>query len=145
MQRLTILPAVHGGGLNTGDSGPIPFNMTTSGYVGPSISNIFDGTNMVSYGGVVLVTVNYRLTAFGWFNASNAALKDTLLALHWVQDNIESFGGDVSSSPFVRMIENSPSLYSLAHEGPHIRRVCWRRDDKVPTRNKSCIHGWALQ
>ena len=89
---------VHGGGLNTGDSGPIPFNETTSGYVGPSISNIFDGTNLVSYGGVVLVTVNYRLTAFGWFNASNAALKDTLLALQWVQDNIEAFGGDVSAA-----------------------------------------------
>ncbi|KZT08692.1 alpha/beta-hydrolase [Laetiporus sulphureus 93-53] len=92
--KLPVMFFIHGGGLNTGDSGPIPFNMTTSGYVGPSISNIFDGTNMVSYGGVVLVTVNYRLTAFGWFNASNAALKDTLLALHWVQDNIESFGGD---------------------------------------------------
>lgn len=50
----------------------------------------------MSYGGAVLVTVNYRLTAFGWFNASNAALKDTLLALQWVQDNIEAFGGDVS-------------------------------------------------
>ncbi|KAH9923672.1 Alpha/Beta hydrolase protein [Fomitopsis serialis] len=86
--------AVHGGGLNTGDSGPIPFNETSSGYVGPSTSNIFDGTNLVSYGGVVLVTVNYRLTAFGWFNASNAALRDTLLALQWVQDNIEAFGGD---------------------------------------------------
>ncbi|EGO19154.1 hypothetical protein SERLADRAFT_443197 [Serpula lacrymans var. lacrymans S7.9] len=85
---------VHGGGLNTGDSGPFPFNMTTDGYVGNSISNIYDGTNLVSYGGVVLVTVNYRLTAFGWFNASNAALKDNLLALQWVQDNIEAFGGD---------------------------------------------------
>ena len=44
---------------------------------------------------MVLVTLNYRLNAFGWFNASNAALKDTLLALNWVQDNIEVFGGDV--------------------------------------------------
>ena len=87
---------VHGGGLNTGDSGPFPYNMTTSGFVGNSVSNIYDGTNLVSYGGVVLVTINYRLTALGWFNASNAALKDALLALQWVQDNIESFGGDVS-------------------------------------------------
>lgn len=92
--KLPVMFFIHGGGLNTGDSGPIPFNMTSSGYVGPSTSNLFDGTNMVSYGGVVLVTVNYRLTAFGWFNASNAGLKDTLLALHWVQDNIEAFGGD---------------------------------------------------
>ena len=69
--------------------------MTADGYVGNSISNIYDGTNLVSYGGVVLVTANYCLNAFGWFNASNAALKDTLLALYWVQDNIEAFGSDV--------------------------------------------------
>ena len=86
---------VHGGGLNTGNNGPFPYNTTTDGYVGNSISNIYDGTSLVSYGGVVLVTANYRLDAFGWFNASNAALKDTLLALNWVQDNIEAFGGDV--------------------------------------------------
>ncbi|EGO03848.1 hypothetical protein SERLA73DRAFT_102154, partial [Serpula lacrymans var. lacrymans S7.3] len=68
--------------------------MTTDGYVGNSISNVYDGTNVVSYGGVVLVSINYRLNAMGWFNASNVALKDSILALHWVQDNIEAFGGD---------------------------------------------------
>ncbi|KZT68210.1 alpha/beta-hydrolase [Daedalea quercina L-15889] len=92
--KLPVMFFIHGGGLNTGDSGPFPYNMTTSGFVGNSTSNIYDGTNLVSYGGVVLVTINYRLTAFGWFNASNAALRDALLALQWVQDNIESFGGD---------------------------------------------------
>ncbi|KAL6304990.1 alpha beta-hydrolase [Sparassis latifolia] len=92
--RLPVMFFIHGGGLNTGDSGPFPYNMTTDGFVGNSISNIYDGTNLVSYAGVVLVTINYRLTAFGWFNASNAALKDALLALQWVQDNIEAFGGD---------------------------------------------------
>ncbi|KZT27425.1 alpha beta-hydrolase [Neolentinus lepideus HHB14362 ss-1] len=92
--KLPVMFYIHGGGLNTGDSGPFPFNMTTDGYVGPSISNMLDGTNMASYGGVVVVTINYRLNALGWFNASNAALKDALLALHWVQDNIVAFGGD---------------------------------------------------
>ncbi|KAH0826194.1 alpha beta-hydrolase [Lanmaoa asiatica] len=92
--RLPVMFFIHGGGLNTGDSGPFPFNTTTSGYVGPSKANVYDGTNLVSYGGVVLVTINYRLSGLGWFNASDAALKDALLALHWVQDNIEAFGGD---------------------------------------------------
>ena len=50
---------VHGGGLTTGNSGPFPYNMTTNGYVGNSLLNIYDGTNLVSYGGVVLVTINY--------------------------------------------------------------------------------------
>ncbi|KAG0698307.1 alpha beta-hydrolase [Suillus ampliporus] len=94
--KLPVMFFIHGGGLNTGDSGPFPCNMTTSGYVGPSISNVYDGTNLVSYGGVVLVTINYRLNTLGWFNASNAALKDTLLALQWVQDNIVAFGGDAT-------------------------------------------------
>ena len=86
---------VHGSGLTTGDSGPFPHNMTTNGCVGNSIVNIYDGINLVSYGDVVFVTINCCLTAFGWFNVSNVALKDALLALHWVQNNIEAFGGDV--------------------------------------------------
>jgi para-nitrobenzyl esterase len=56
--------------------------------------------------GVVLVTFNYRLGAFGFFshpeltresgrNASgNQALMDTIAALQWVQHNIGAFGGD---------------------------------------------------
>ncbi|CDO76026.1 hypothetical protein BN946_scf184665.g18 [Trametes cinnabarina] len=92
--NLPVMFYIHEGGLNTGDSGPFPYNMTSNGFVGNSIANVYDGTNLVSYGGVVLVTINYRLNAFGWFNASNGALKDTLLALHWVHDNIAAFGGD---------------------------------------------------
>ncbi|OSD04098.1 alpha/beta-hydrolase [Trametes coccinea BRFM310] len=92
--NLPVMFYIHEGGLNTGDSGPFPYNMTSNGFVGNSTANVYDGTNLVSYGGVVLVTINYRLSAFGWFNASNGALKDTLLALHWVQNNIAAFGGD---------------------------------------------------
>jgi len=56
--------------------------------------------------GVVLVSFNYRLGAFGFFshpeltaesghNASgNQALLDTLAVLQWVQTNIAAFGGD---------------------------------------------------
>ncbi|KIJ60208.1 hypothetical protein HYDPIDRAFT_117469 [Hydnomerulius pinastri MD-312] len=94
--KLPVMFFIHGGGLNTGDSGPFPYNMTTSGFVGNSVANIYDGTNLVSYGGVVLVTINYRLNAMGFFNGSNAALHDALLALEWVQDNIAAFGGDKS-------------------------------------------------
>ncbi|KAG9308877.1 hypothetical protein JVU11DRAFT_11337 [Chiua virens] len=45
---LNAVPAVHGGGLTTGNSGPFPYNTTTDGYVGNSI--IYT-TNLVSYGG----------------------------------------------------------------------------------------------
>ncbi|KZT27424.1 alpha beta-hydrolase [Neolentinus lepideus HHB14362 ss-1] len=59
--KLPVMFFIHGGGLNTGDSGSFPFNMTTSGFVGNSVSNLYDGTNLVSYGGVVLDNIE----AFG--------------------------------------------------------------------------------
>lgn len=49
---------------------------------------------------VVLVTINYRLGPFGFLALDtsdipgNAAMKDQVLALKWVQKNIEIFGGD---------------------------------------------------
>src|SRR3546814_4024245 len=54
---------------------------------------------------VVVVTINYRLGAFGFLRvehllgeayagAGNSGLKDQTAALRWVRDNIGSFGGD---------------------------------------------------
>lgn len=51
---------------------------------------------------VVVVTVNYRVGAFGFLSIEesefevpgNAGLKDQRLALQWVRDNIQNFGGD---------------------------------------------------
>lgn len=52
---------------------------------------------------VVLVTVNHRLNAFGFlylgelsaeYATGNVGLLDLVLALEWVRDNIENFGGD---------------------------------------------------
>ncbi len=71
---------------------------------GASSQPLFDGTSLVSHGDVVLVTINYRLGAFGFLDLAgllpgagfdrNLALGDVLLALRWVQDNIRAFGGD---------------------------------------------------
>ncbi|XP_023012261.2 juvenile hormone esterase [Leptinotarsa decemlineata] len=52
--------------------------------------------------GIVLVTLNYRLGAFGFLSTAdevisgNFGLKDQNLALKWVKDNIHLFGGDSS-------------------------------------------------
>ena len=49
---------------------------------------------------VVVVTTNYRLQVFGFFDSDgdgvmeNLAMWDLKLSLEWVQDNIEYFGGD---------------------------------------------------
>ena len=65
----------------------------------------FDGSTLAKRG-VVVVTINYRLGAFGLFahraltaesahhTSGNYAFADTLAALAWVRKNIAAFGGD---------------------------------------------------
>ncbi|XP_047996755.1 venom carboxylesterase-6-like [Leguminivora glycinivorella] len=49
---------------------------------------------------VIVVTINHRLDLFGYLTTSdevippNAGLKDFILALQWIRENIEQFGGD---------------------------------------------------
>jgi len=83
-----VMVWIHGGGF-TGGSGSIPW---------------YDGSSLVRRGDVVVVTINYRLGAFGWLylggvdpslaSSGNAGLLDQVAALEWVRDNIASFGGD---------------------------------------------------
>lgn len=52
--------------------------------------------------GHVVVTINYRVNAFGFPNAAgleyqNLGLRDQRLALEWVRDNIRYFGGNPSA------------------------------------------------
>src|SRR5580704_6316075 len=86
--------------------------------------------------GVVMVTFNYRLGAFGFFshpeltkesghNASgNQALGDTIAALQWIQHNIGAFGGDPNNvtifgqsagAAMVGGLVGSPVLKGLFH------------------------------
>jgi para-nitrobenzyl esterase len=83
---LPVLVWIHGGGL-TKDAG-----------------RNYDPSKLAS-DGIVAVTINYRLGALGFLAhpalasqpagpAGNYGLMDQQAALHWVQDNIEAFGGD---------------------------------------------------
>lgn len=89
-RRLPVMVWIHGGAHVIG-SGAFP---------------AFDGTALARQG-IILVTINYRLGALGYFahpalSASarrgeplgNFGLMDQLAALRWVRDNIAAFGGD---------------------------------------------------
>lgn len=68
--------------------------------VGNSDSSIRLGPHYLLNQDIVLVTFNYRNNIFGLANSDssdapgNAAFKDMVLALKWVQENIDVFGGN---------------------------------------------------
>ncbi|PNF42151.1 Esterase E4 [Cryptotermes secundus] len=68
-------------------------------YMGSGNTQI-NGPDYLVAGDVVLVTFNYRLGALGFLStedaetSSNNGLKDQVMALRWVQQNIAQFGGD---------------------------------------------------
>lgn len=68
--------------------------------------NPYDGSVLASFGQMVVVTINYRLGVLGFLNANadrsarapaNYGLMDIIAALHWIQENIEAFGGNPKS------------------------------------------------
>ncbi|KAG9109149.1 hypothetical protein FRC07_008360 [Ceratobasidium sp. 392] len=66
---------------------------------GGSAVGATDATNLVANHDVMVVTMNYRLSVFGFPNfgsARNAGLLDQRLALEWARNNAEKFGGDPS-------------------------------------------------
>ncbi len=88
-ELLPVMFWIHGGG-------------NTSG-----LKDIYNFSKMVDRHDVIVVTINYRLGAFGWFThpaiqnnhegidkTSNFGTLDIIEALTWVNKNIELFGGD---------------------------------------------------
>ena len=66
--------------------------------VGMSSLPEYDGGRLAREGGVVVVTLNYRVGIEGFAQIegapANRGLLDQIAALEWVRDNIRAFGGD---------------------------------------------------
>ncbi|QNN65244.1 carboxylesterase family protein [Sphingomonas rhizophila] len=89
-KKLPVLVWIHGGALVTGYSH----------------EPIYDAVRIAKQGGIVVVSINYRLGILGYLahpelSAENAAgisgnygLQDQIAALQWVKRNIGAFGGD---------------------------------------------------
>ncbi|EFN64812.1 Esterase FE4 [Camponotus floridanus] len=80
--RKAVMVWFHGGGFNGGLG-----------------DDLFYGPDFLIEQDVILVTLNYRLGPIGFLNTGdknalgNAGLKDQVMALKWVKDNIHYFGG----------------------------------------------------
>jgi para-nitrobenzyl esterase len=81
---------IHGGGYSFGSSYELPSH---------------EGAQMARHHDVVQVSVNHRLNILGFLDASeiggsayedsaNVGMTDLVMALRWVKENIENFGGD---------------------------------------------------
>lgn len=83
-----VMVYIHGGGYDTGSANNVLYN----------------GVNLCRRGDVVVVTISHRLNLFGFLyladlapgfeDSGNSGMLDLVLALRWVRDNIEEFGGD---------------------------------------------------
>ncbi|GFN80689.1 neuroligin 4 [Plakobranchus ocellatus] len=75
---------------------------------------------MVTDKNVIVVTIQYRLGAFGFLSSGdealpgNLGLHDQILALRWVRDNIRQFGGDPSDVTIFGESAGSGSVAALA-------------------------------
>ncbi len=84
---LPVVVYIHGGAYNNGTVNSV----------------LYDGVRLAERG-VVVVTVNHRLNAFGYLylgesldgyaESGNVGMLDLVLALRWVQENVRQFGGD---------------------------------------------------
>ncbi|MCY4096548.1 MAG: carboxylesterase/lipase family protein [Gammaproteobacteria bacterium] len=86
-----------------GSDRPVMFWIHGGGFTQGS-ANGYDGTMLAIQGDVVVVTINYRLGILGFLDLSpfgddyagsaNNGMRDQVLALEWVRDNIADFGGN---------------------------------------------------
>jgi para-nitrobenzyl esterase len=91
-KKLPVMVWLHGGGFTAGSGQELP---------------AYDGENLARTGEVVLVSANHRLGPLGYLNLSaydpefadsaNVGMLDLVLALQWVRDNIDNFGGDAGN------------------------------------------------
>jgi para-nitrobenzyl esterase len=75
---------------------------------------MYDGSRLARRGDVVVVSINYRLGALGYLYmadvTANVGQLDQILALEWVRDNIELFGGDPNN---VTVFGESAGAYAV--------------------------------
>jgi para-nitrobenzyl esterase len=93
-------------GIKDGKKRPVMVWLHGRGFAqGAGSETMYNGANLARRGDVVVVTINHRLNLFGYLYLREIAseefassgingMLDAVLALEWVRDNIETFGGD---------------------------------------------------
>ena len=105
-KNLTVMVWIYGGGFQYGSQ------------------DVYSGKAFAALNNVILVTLNYRLSALGFLStgddemAGNYGLWDQHLAIRWVNSNIRSFGGDpMSVTIFGQSAGAASVVYQALYEG----------------------------
>ena len=121
-KNLPVMVWLHGGGY----------------FAGSAIEHeAYDGAAMAENGHCVVVSINHRLNILGYLdlsdfgeeyeNSGNAGTDDIIASLHWIQDNIASFGGDPGN---VTLFGQSGGAQRSCR--PRRRTACSRRESSCP-------------
>jgi para-nitrobenzyl esterase len=130
-KKLPVMVFIHGGAFVAGSSVQ------------------YDGRRLSEEGGVVVVTINYRLGALGFLAhpaldeercgdepSGNDALRDQQLALAWVQKNIDEFGGNPKEVTVFGESAGSMSA-CLQMVAPHAKKYA----DRYIMESGTCVAG----
>lgn len=84
---------------------------------GSALYDIYDASRLAEEGNIVVVSISYRLGAFGFLcdpdrGIENLGIEDQICALRWVRDNIRLFGGNPQD---VTVMGQSAGAYSILH------------------------------
>lgn len=108
-ELLPVMVWIHGGGFVGGSAR----DADQKGY------GSYDGARLAA-NGVVVVTLQYRLGIFGFFQSSDGTggangLGDQITALQWVKQHIQHFGGDSTQVTIFGESSGSVSVCTLMH------------------------------
>ncbi|KAK0389867.1 hypothetical protein NLU13_3440 [Sarocladium strictum] len=116
--KLPVAAWIYGGGLTNGGSADRRYNM--SFFVENSVAR---GTPIIG------VSFNYRLSVFGFLNGkealdagvTNIGFRDQRLALRWLNENIDAFGGDKDAVTIFGESAGAESVTAqvFAYKGQH--------------------------
>ncbi len=112
-EKLPVLMFIHGGGYETGMVNDLPYGGSTA-YVDQ---------------GVILVSISYRMNAFGLYNdgvkyKGNYGVADQIAAINWIRDNIDSFGGDGNKITLIGQSAGAMSVDDLCFVKELEGKVC---------------------
>ncbi|XP_043211304.1 acetylcholinesterase-like [Amphibalanus amphitrite] len=113
-------------------------------YSGSAALDVYDPTELVAAGGVVVVAMQYRVGSLGFLRLGdapgNVGLLDQVAALRWVQRNAAAFGGDPNR---VTLFGNSAGAASVSlHLLSPVSAPLFRR---AVLQSGSATNPWAVQ